>query len=68
MNLMEHYIIDVYSVVDVTEELKQHGIDSSEDMLKVDVLYDCYGIKERRCVTMSKSKWEEAKTNGYFLA
>lgn len=69
MNLLEHYIKEVHSVVDVTDEFKKHGaIDNSEKMLQVDLTYDCYGQVKRTSRYFYKEEWEESQRDGYFLA
>ena len=39
-----------------------------EPLYEVDVTFDCYGVVERNKRIMSKSEFEQAKKQGYFLA
>lgn len=59
MNLLEHYIIEVHSVIEYT---------AVPGMIKVDVTYDCWGNVQRDTHITSKALWEEALTKGYYLA
>lgn len=69
MNLLEHYIIEVHSVTDCTEEFEKHaGYKPEEPFLIVDLTYDCYGQKERKTVSFFQSAFEEAKRKGYYMA
>lgn len=65
MNLLEHYIKEVHSVMDVTNRL---AYPASEPMYAVDLTYDCYGAIERKTKHFYKSEWEEAQKKGYFMA
>ena len=69
MNLLEHYITEIHNVRDVSDEFeKSTGQKSKEQLYEIDVTFDCYGIVERKKKIMSKSKFEQAKKQGYFLA
>ena len=69
MNLLEHYIKEVHSVVDITDEFtKQCGYIPKEAFLEVDLTYNCYGVEKREKVSFWKSNFENAKEAGYFLA
>ena len=69
MNLIEHYIKEIHSVTDITEEFsKTCGYTPQEPLLSVDLTYDCYGLVKRKTETFWKSNFEEIKKNGYFLA
>lgn len=69
MNLLEHYIKEIYSEKDISEDFKNVvGKEPHEPLIEVDVLYDCYGSEERRTLSFFKSKLEEAKEKGYFMA
>ena len=67
MNVLEHFIKEIHSVRDITEEFKQHsGYEPTEPLLQVDLTYDCYGIITRETKTFWKSDFERAKKEGYF--
>ena len=69
MNMLEHFIKEIHSVRDITEEFKQHsGYKPTEPLLQVDLTYDCYGIITRETKTFWKSDFERAKKEGYFMA
>ena len=69
MNLLEHYIKEIHSVEDVSDEYeKAIGHKPKERLYEVDVTFDCYGVVERKRRIMSKSDFEQAKKQGYFLA
>lgn len=69
MNLLEHYIKEVHSVEDVTNEFEEsNGYPSKEPMLKVKLCVDCYGIEKDVEEIFFLSQWEEAKKNGYYMA
>lgn len=69
MNVLEHFIKEIHSVRDITEEFKQHsGCEPAEPLLQVDLTYDCYGIITRETKTFWKSDFERAKKEGYFMA
>lgn len=69
MNLVEHYIKEIYSETDITEDFKKVvGAEPYEPLIEVDVLYDCYGTEERRRLSFFKSKLDRAKEQGYFMA
>ena len=69
MNLLEHYIKEIHSVQDVSDKFeKATGHKPKEPLYEVDVTVDCYGVVERTRKIMSKSDFEQAKKQGYFLA
>ena len=69
MNLLEHYIKEIHSVQDVSDKFeKATGSELKEPLYEVDVTFDCYGVVERMRKFMSKSEFEQAKKQGYFLA
>ena len=47
---------------------KAIGQKPKEPLYEVDVTFDCYGVVERTRKIMSKSEFEQAKKQGYFLA
>ena len=69
MNLLEHYIKDIHSVQDISDKfVRTTGSKLKEPLYEVDVTVDCYGVVERMRKFMSKSEFEQAKKQGYFLA
>lgn len=69
MNLLEHYIIEIHSVKDITNEFTEHfGYVPNEPLLEVDLTYDCYGVVERCKTTFWKSNFDRVKNEGYFMA
>ena len=69
MNLLEHYIKEIHSVQDVSDKFeKETGHKPKEPLYEVDITVDCYGTVERKRKFMSKSEFEQAKKQGYFLA
>lgn len=48
MNLLEHYIKEIHSVKDITNEFTERcGYVPNEPLLEVDLTYTCYGVVER---------------------
>ena len=69
MNLLEHYIKEIHNVEDVSDNYeKAIRQKPKEPLYEVDVTVDCYGVVERKRRIMSKSEFEQAKKQGYFLA
>ena len=69
MNLLEHYIKEIHSVQDVSDKfVRATGRKPKEPLYEVDITVDCYGVVERKRKFMSKSYYEQAKKQGYFLA
>ena len=69
MNLLEHYIKEIHGVQDVSDKYeKAIRHKPKEPLYEVDVTVDCYGVVERTRKIMSKSDFEQAKKQGYFLA
>ena len=69
MNLLEHYIEEIHSVQDVSDKFeKATGRKPKEPLYEVDVTVNCYGAVERKRKFISKSEFEQAKKQGYFLA
>lgn len=69
MNLLEHYIKEIHNVQDVSDKFeKATGGKPKEPLYEVDITVDCYGVVERTRKIMSKSDFEQAKKQGYFLA
>lgn len=65
MNLLEHYIIEVHSIVDLTHKVT--CIKSDTKYLEVDVSYDCYGIVERNKLILTQDEWDYILERGYFM-
>jgi hypothetical protein len=57
MNLLEHYIEEIYS-----EDSIHFG------MVKVDMMTNCYGCFERVQKLYHPEEWERIKKRGYFMA
>lgn len=69
MNLLEHYIKEIHGVQDVSDKFaRATGHEPKEPLYEVDVTANCYGVVERKRKLMSKSDFEQAKKQGYFLA
>ena len=69
MNLLEHYIQEVHSVKDVSNEFEErNGYPPNEPLLRVDLTCDCYGSVARDTWYFPISKWEDTKAKGYFMA
>ena len=69
MNLLEHYIKEIHSVQDISDKYeKAIRQKPKEPLYEVDITVDCYGVVERMRKFMSKSEFEQAKKQGYFLA
>ena len=69
MNLLEHYIKEIHNVQDVSDKyVRATESELKEPLYEVDVTVDCYGVVERTRKIMSKSEFEQAKKQGYFLA
>lgn len=69
MNLLEHYIKEVYSVEDITEEFKKKvGHSPCRPMVKVNMRVNCYGREEDTESTFFIDEWQEAQQKGYYMA
>lgn len=66
MNLVEHFIVTVHAVEDVTNKFKKK--EPSERILAVDLTYNCYGRVKRQVHYFRESEWNQAVDKGYFLA
>lgn len=68
MNILEQYIDEVYSVEDVTEEMKAHGISTGDELFfRVRMSVDCYGNTSDTEQIFRASEWEKVKKKGYFM-
>ena len=56
MNLLEVYIDKIIS----EEELKDNKI-------KVEAIYNCYGVKKKETRMYDKTEWDKIKQQGYYL-
>jgi hypothetical protein len=61
MNLLEHYIEEI---IRETKRKTQYGT----DIIEVEMIIDCYGIKEQTTHIFLPDEWEQAKKNGYYMA
>lgn len=69
MNLLEHHIVEVHSIKDVSTEFERNiGYPPVEPLLEVDLTYDCYGRIVRTSQDFYKSDWEKSVERGYFMA
>ena len=68
MNVLERYIKEIHNVQDVSDKFeKATGLKPKEPLYEVDITVNCYGVVERTRKFMSKSEFERAKKQGYFL-
>ena len=70
MSLLEHYIEKIISVEDVTkkwEEYIQEEV-TSDSMLEVKMLVNCYGNINETTKWFHKSEWEKIQEQGYYMA
>ena len=74
MNLLEHYIEKVISVVDVTKEWEKcmqeedPNFVETDPMLEIKVLVNCYGNIEETIKRLHKSEWDKIQEQGYYMA
>lgn len=69
MNLLEHYIQEVYSVKDVSDEVKSKlGVYPKERLLCVKMRVDCYGICEDKEKIFTISEWYKVKQKGFYMS
>jgi hypothetical protein len=62
MNLLEHYIEEVYDV-------KTVNMDGGWSFVEVDMMVDCYGSHKRiQKGFINMKEWEEVKQLGYYIA
>lgn len=63
MNLLEHYIIEVYNinVLQISDYIK-------EPYIEVTVLCDCWGNRRVYKHITTRANWERELRQGYFLA
>ena len=74
MNLLEHYIEKVISVVDVTKEWEKcmqeedPNFVETDPMLEISMIINCYGQTEGTTKTLHKSEWNKIQEQGYYMA
>lgn len=74
MNLLEHYIKEVISVVDVTKEWEDFmrkdipNFVETDPMLEIKILINCMGIEEYNILWYHKSEWDKIQEQGYYVA
>ena len=69
MNVLEHYIIEVHVVKDITALYESKTCEQAkEPLLEVTMLIDCYGSKSDVRKHFYKSEWERVKEQGYYMA
>lgn len=74
MNLLEHYIEKILSVVDVTKEWEKYiqeedlNFVETDPMLEIKVLINCMGVEEYRVLWYHKSEWDNIQEQGYYMA
>ena len=60
MNLLEHYILEIYAI---------RKIKADREWLSVEMLISCYGAKQRVTHTFfDELDFEKAINDGYFMA
>ena len=74
MNLLEHYIEKVISVVDVTKEWEDFirkdtpNFVETDSMLEIKMLVNCYGNIKETTQCYHKSEWDKIQEQGYYVA
>lgn len=74
MNLLEHYIKEVISVVDVTKEWEYFmrkdipNFVETDPILEIKILINCMGIEEYNILWHHKSEWDKIQEQGYYMA
>ena len=74
MNLLEHYIKEVISVEDVTEEWEKYmqekypNFIENDPMLEISMIINCYGQTEGTMKMFHKSEWDKIQEQGYYMA
>jgi hypothetical protein len=59
MNILEHYIEEIYKEKDIVYE----GI----EMVEVEYLANCWGQEQVYKEVLLKDEWEQAKKQGYIM-
>lgn len=69
MNLLEHYIKEIYKIKDVTERFKKTVNPSiSEQVLLVYMHVNCYGVEEDVEKIFTFSQLKEVQEKGFYMA
>lgn len=69
MNLLEHNIVKVYSVDDITKEAEENlGYTQREQRVRVIMRVDCYGQEEDAVKIFYKTEWEKVREQGNYMA
>lgn len=63
MNLVQHFIVEVHSVEDVTEKCKF----ATEPMVEVDITVNCFGVIKRNKEVFGEYTWNAVKEKGWYL-
>ena len=70
MNLLEHYIVEIYLVRELDEKEKQEFENEKlnpNDWVYVEWLSNCYGSKKVLKDYELKSRWKQGIIDGYLL-
>ena len=74
MNLLEHYIEKVVSVIDVTKEWEKYmqeedpNFVETDPMLQISMIINCYGQTTGTTKMFHKSEWDKIQEQGYYMA
>lgn len=69
MNLTEHKVIEIHTVIDITKEFEtMYGYLPCDIMYEVDLTYTVGGETVRRKRTMFRCELDGIRKRGYFLA
>lgn len=64
MNILEHYIVEIHSVVAYEEDWTEKF---GKEFVQIDVTTNCHGHSERRSRIITEEELNEAKEKGYFM-
>jgi hypothetical protein len=64
MNILEQYIEAIYSE-DIVHYNDWFG--APADLVRVDIMTDCYGSQRRVQTTFMLDEWERIKKDGYYM-
>lgn len=69
MRKIVHNIVEIYSVIDVTDNLKRYKVfrKASTPLYEVRMLTNTEGAFNEVTEIFSSNEWDEAKEKGYFL-
>lgn len=69
MNLLEHYVLKIYSEKDITDKFEFHvGYRPFEKLYLLDMEIECYGKRERVQKKCYEAEYNAIKNKGYYLA